>query len=370
MAVFMTNAIGLWDWQRVGNLSREVEIYRKLAEDGWRISFYTYDRRRVLPEIDLQANIVTQWPFVLPKRFSFLYEAAIPLFRFWRGRANSLVITNQAHSGWPAILAGRLWNSKVVARCGMVFGESAETLGLSGRKVERKKSLEKYTFQNADHCVVPSEHLAGWIRRHYLIESSKINVIPNYVDTRLFKPKRTLHKSTDVLYVGRLSEVKRPQLILESALNRSWRIRIIGNGNLLLNLQQFAEANRIDLDLIQRVPNEKLADFYNDSKVFALMSSWEGHPKTLIEAMSCGCACVCCKSPGIANLIKDGETGILVNPSAKDISKAIQTLINNSELRSCIGEYARKYAINHFSLDRVYRRYDQLLEELLLNEHE
>ena len=55
------------------------------------------------------------------------------------------------------------------------------------------------------------------------------------------------------------------------------------------------------------------------SKYFVTGSSWEGHPKAIIEAMACGLICVAPSVNGINNLIEHGKTGILYDGTNQDL---------------------------------------------------
>ena len=59
------------------------------------------------------------------------------------------------------------------------------------------------------------------------------------------------------------------------------------------------------------LPNDKLARIYNQYRYFILPSYFEGMPKTLIEAMACGCFCIGTNVKGINEVIKDNINGYL-----------------------------------------------------------
>ena len=46
LAYFLTNGRSLEDWARVGSLSRELSLLRRFADEGWRVSLYSYDKTR------------------------------------------------------------------------------------------------------------------------------------------------------------------------------------------------------------------------------------------------------------------------------------------------------------------------------------
>jgi len=365
LVVFTTNGSGLNTWDNVRSLHRELAIYKRFAKEGWNVSFYTYDRISKLPDIGFAAEVYPQWPYILPKRLDWLYQAIMPILRFGSGKRSSVIITNQAHGGWPAIIAGRLWGTKVVARCGMVHGEASEVLGKISSHAKKKAKIEKWTFKHADKCVVPTKELANWVSRNYKIDHSKVAVIPNYVDTEQFILQNVKEKDFDIICVGRLVPKKRYQLLLESLSESKLKIHIIGAGKLSKKLSDIANKNSIDLTITQRVEHSVLPTHFNNAKIYVNLALWEGHPKSLIEAMACGCACIGAKSPGLQNLIIDGKIGVLVDPEPRQIRAAVEKLLENKEARESLGRNARDYAVEHFSLDKVFERYKELFKEVL-----
>lgn len=102
-----------------------------------------------------------------------------------------------------------------------------------------------------------------------------------------------------------------------------------------------------------------------ESDVFVLPSRMEGCPVALLEAMSCGKACVATDIPGSRDLIVHGESGILVpasNPQALAI--AIQQLLADAGLRARLGENARKRVEEGFSIEREVRLHEAMYAEL------
>ncbi|NJP10974.1 MAG: glycosyltransferase [Leptolyngbyaceae cyanobacterium RU_5_1] len=71
---------------------------------------------------------------------------------------------------------------------------------------------------------------------------------------------------------------------------------------------------------------------------------------TLVEAMRMGRAIIASRCLGVEDYIVHGETGFLVEPqSLDDLVQAIETLWNDSELRTRLGQNARQYATQNFS---------------------
>lgn len=365
LAVFSTNGSGLNAWQDVGSLSREVAIYKVLSKHGWDVSFYTYDRTRHLPRLGFDAKVYSQRPYLFPRSMDFIYQGLVGVLRYFSGCKTSVVVTNQAHGGWPAVIAARLWGAKVIARCGMVHGECSEVTGKAGKRARKKADAERWTFRHSDMCFIPTKELADWVQLNYGIDREKICVIPNYVDTDVFRPIDTVQKKYDIVCVGRLVDKKRYELLIEALSGSGLKVHIIGSGKNRDKLLELAKERSVNLDITLRVEHDELAECYNQADIYVNVAMWEGHPKALIEAMACGCACIGTDSPGVKNQIVDGVNGLLSGSEPEAIGAAVDRLVSDRPLRERLGRNAREYSVQNFSLDNVFQKYEEALERVL-----
>ena len=74
----------------------------------------------------------------------------------------------------------------------------------------------------------------------------------------------------------------------------------------------------------------------------------------VIEAAACGRPLIAADGPGLRDITRPGETGILVPPrDAEALADAIGQLANDAELRARLGAGARHLAETHFSIAQV-----------------
>ena len=202
---------------------------------------------------------------------------------------------------------------------------------------------------------------------HNLNSKNDIVVIPNYVDTELFSLKNNnFNKLFDIVFVGRLEEQKNVFQFLQAANSLKIKTLIIGSGTLKTVLIKKFDSPLITW--IDKVKNEQLPDYLNQAHIYILPSLYEGHPKTLIEAMSLGSAIIGANSPGIRNIIQDGVNGILCQTDSDSMIKKISYLLANPQIRLSIGSKAREYAINRYSLNKIakieFDLYNEILNEI------
>ncbi|GAB4032763.1 MAG: glycosyltransferase family 4 protein [Elusimicrobiota bacterium] len=99
--------------------------------------------------------------------------------------------------------------------------------------------------------------------------------------------------------------------------------------------------------------------------IFILTSLWEGLPRSLVEAMSCGLAPVCYRTDGVTDILKDGENGFLVDQKdAVSMAARILRLAEDSNLLSSISAAAKSCDLTEFDIDKMVRKQEDLYLEL------
>ena len=127
----------------------------------------------------------------------------------------------------------------------------------------------------------------------------------------------------------------------------SWRLIHVGGGALAGHLKR--EAARLGLE--RRIewrgarPQPDVLQAYREADLFVLAAKVakdgdrDGLPNVLLEAQSQGLACVATALPGIAELIEDGRSGVLVTPAdPKALAAALERMIRSPALRRRLGD--------------------------------
>ncbi len=112
-------------------------------------------------------------------------------------------------------------------------------------------------------------------------------------------------------------------------------------------------------------PSPTVRAWMQASDVFTLVSSLEGLPVSLIEAMSSGMACVVSEIPASLQLVRDGVTGVVTRLREPDaLSHALTDLLNCPAKRTQLGVAARAFVVNDYSVETVAGRYEALFAEV------
>jgi phosphatidylinositol alpha-1,6-mannosyltransferase len=111
--------------------------------------------------------------------------------------------------------------------------------------------------------------------------------------------------------------------------------------------------------LLGFVPDEELPALYNAADVFVLDSRRfdllvEGFGIAIVEASACGLPVIGGRSGGIPEAVRDGETGLIVDPEAPAaVAAAINRLLADGELRRRMGAAGRAAVEQYYNWDRV-----------------
>ena len=190
---------------------------------------------------------------------------------------------------------------------------------------------EARLLKRASHIISVSKGLKRELIDQYGYSPDRVEVIPNGVDYNRFSRdnsintaelRRTLGIEPNervILYLGRLMERKRV-VDLVQALPQV--LRTIPNARLVVVGKRNANAERIEqaarehwvaekVTMVDHVPYAQVPAYYAMADVYALPSSYEGFPFTVLEAMAAGTPVVASNIPGIDEQIVPFHTGLL-----------------------------------------------------------
>jgi len=205
------------------------------------------------------------------------------------------------------------------------------------------RTLGKWTFNSADAIISYTEDEKQKMRK--LGIKPEIEVIHNGINTERFKPMDNVEKKEQILWVGRFLPGKGVRYLIEAfhhlkKNHEDLKLKMVGDGPLKEKMVDKAKELGIYDDIIFEtfVPNEKMPEIYNESKLFALASLTEGVPRTVLEALSCGVPVVSTRLPQITDIL-DGCGSVIAQKNPKKLANEIIRLFENEEI---IKEYEKQ----------------------------
>lgn len=350
LTLFFTRGVSLQTWAQNGSFEREVMLYKKLQEKGINISFVTYGNKEdlqykeLIPEIKILCNYLN-----LPTR---LYEALIPFLHFNSLIQSNVIKTNQIKGAEIALRVAKLFHKFLIVRCGYIWSDFARQSNHQ-KDLQTAIKIESEVFLQANQVIVTTQSMKDYIVKNYGINHEKIVVIPNYVLTDIFAPQNTARNDKQILSIGRLVEQKNFFSLVKACKNLPVELVIVGHGPLHASLLEAARNTGVSLTIYANMPHSQIPKLICQSAIFALISHYEGHPKALLEAMSCGAAVLASDVSGIKEEIIHGENGWLCNPDVKSTREGILYLLSHPHLRQTLGANARQTIQKKYSIEKV-----------------
>ncbi|WP_448594996.1 glycosyltransferase family 4 protein [Thermoflexus hugenholtzii] len=235
-----------------------------------------------------------------------------------------------------------------------------------GLRVELLKALRSWWTRRADRVIVPSRYLAGWVAG-WGVPKDKLVVIYNAVEPvdgvkPLPIPLKTPVKA---ITVGRLVPLKRVDGLIE-ALREVLELGlvIVGDGPERHRLEQIAQ----ELEVSDRVyfagqrSKRETIGLMAACDFFVLNSTYEGLPHTVLEAMALGLPVVATAVGGTPEVVRDGETGVLIHPKDRELESALCALTADKKIRQRLGERAQRWMRENMSLEAMVVLTEQVLK--------
>jgi glycosyltransferase involved in cell wall biosynthesis len=209
-----------------------------------------------------------------------------------------------------------------------------------------------------------------------------VEVVPNGADTRVFAPReagearRRLGVPEDgpvVSYVGKLVPRKGVDTLIEAMGILGRRpggaplLVAAGIGELREPLEARAAALGVAdrVRFVGKVPHDDVGWWMAAGDVFVLPSLSEGLPTVVCEAMNCGRPVVATAVDGTPEIVRDGETGLLVPPSdATALAAALARLVDDPALAARMGARALEIGRERYTWEANARAMARIYEAL------
>ncbi len=356
---------GLRELAKTGQHFRFIEGYLKPYTRAFEeIRYFSY-LPEVLAEYTDDAELLAKVRLLPGGNWHPWLYAFLMSFRYRRElRGCAVLRVYQATGLIPALVAKRFFGVPFVATYGYLYPRFARSWarGLLHRWVEA------VGLPAADAVIVTTPELATHVAGK--VGEGKVHLIPNGVDTTLFRPAaRPPSPVKNVLFVGRLAAQKNLSILIEAAgklVGRfSLRLTFVGDGPLRGCLEASARRVNVPLGFVPFVDHRKLPALFAEADAFVLPSYIEGHPKVLLEAMSCGVPCVASDVEGNRTIVSDGETGLLFDPGDADgLAERLERLFTEEEFARGLGERGRSRAVECYDLGTLVKREIELLRRI------
>lgn len=172
--------------------------------------------------------------------------------------------------------------------------------------------------------------------------------------------------------VASISGTKR-QLLLCKAFSKltkdypNWKVEFWGtsNNHYAKHMEEWIKQNNLEDKLEVKGKTDHVEKVYERSDIFCLPSRGEGFALAMAEAMSTGVPAVGFKScTGVADLIQNGKSGILVDENIESLTRALKFLMDHPEKREEFGKNAAE-EMKQFNPSVIWNKWETLLSDVV-----
>jgi glycosyltransferase involved in cell wall biosynthesis len=374
LALFFTRGISLKLWLETGLFDREKQLYEEHLRRGHlrKVYWLTYGQKdaELAKELKLSSRLDHRIE-VLPMSRLFcgcwgtlFYSFLIPLIHFAQLNNCDILKTNQMDGSWTAVLAKWLHRKPLMVRTGYTWSLLKKKHNVAKYKQKLIGLIERFAYSNATVAVVTSERQSQYISERYSVPKENVQVVPNYIDTKLFTPAESANKYSDrLIFVGRLNEEKNLFNLIEAVAQTGLTLDIYGKGDIRNKLETQAKKLNAKVNFMGIVPNNELPNIFNRYRCYILPSFYEGMPKSLLEALACGLVCIGTDVEGINDIIKNGVNGYLAKGTQSNALVEVIKKATQLPYDSITAEGIQRVR-NNFSLETVVGREKEIIANL------
>jgi len=248
------------------------------------------------------------------------------------------------------------------------------TQGTSSARARIIVLLEKIASNFCSKIICVSNFDKKIAIKNNITSSDKLITIHNGVRVQgdISLSKKKIIYPLKVVFVGRLVKQKDPMLLLraynrlEAGLKKKSEILIIGEGDKRKKLESFIKKHNLNekVRLLGALPREKVFDVLKKSNIFVLTSNWEGFPRSILEAMSCGLPVIASNVGGVQESVSEDCGFIVEKGDVGAVQLSLERLIRNLKLVRVMGQNAQKKLRDNFSLEKMLHRTEEIYKSV------
>ena len=242
-------------------------------------------------------------------------------------------------------------------------------------------NLEKTAINHADFVIAISDSIKREIVSKYSIPENKIFRIYNGVNARRFHPSNDYMELKDqlqidskkiILFVGRLSPIKGPQLLIRAVPtilkeHPESIFLFLGKGPLLSHLKRISHELRVSkyVKFLRFVSNDKIPKYFAMADITVIPSLYEPFGLVALESLASGTPIISSMAGGLAEIHSAfSELPIIDPPTPEALAKQIITLLKNPKRMKQLGQKGRQIVKKTFPWVRCAKLTSKLLNKV------
>jgi len=240
------------------------------------------------------------------------------------------------------------------------------------------QAITQFSILRSHGLTAVSDFLKRETVRDFSVPESRIEVVPNFVDTRIYRPGlEPCHRATlapdgekIVMHISNFRPVKRVEDVVEIFARVLGeipsRLVLVGDGPDLPRARVKVEELGIRDRVVFLGEYTPVQELLSCSDLFLLPSGSESFGLAALEAMACGSPVVASRVGGLPEVIMDGETGYLCEAGDIDeMAAASIKILSDDKHRKELSDAGRAFAVKHFSSECIVPQYEEYYRRIL-----
>ena len=232
---------------------------------------------------------------------------------------------------------------------------------------ERQRLAKRVTSRFVDRHVGVGERTSREVEALVGLPPGSVSTIHNGVPDAPLRPLPRIRPGPLVGAIGRLERQKGFDTLIHAMVEvEGATLVVVGDGGERGSLEELACSVGVATRVVWAGWSDDARGYLPTFDVVALPSRFEGFPLAILEALLARSAVVAADVGSVAEVVRDGETGLLVPPEDPvALAAAIRRLLASPDLRRRVGEQGRRLVLERFTAAHMTRGFESLYDELL-----
>ena len=233
-------------------------------------------------------------------------------------------------------------------------------------------NMARYTLDRADKLRAVSSSTEAQVKE--INQNKEITRFPAWVDFDNFKdilPVRENNKDFKILFIGSVTDRKKPHLIVEAINNlnsKDIKLYVVGptpNESYLSKLKELVNKYKLEEQVVfaGSVDRKSVMEYYSQSNLMILPSVSEGLARVIFESQATGCPVLVTDAPGMGDIVIDGQTGyVFESNNLESLTNKIQEIKTNYKDAIHVGKNAKDFILSNYSADNFKFSFKKLFD--------
>jgi glycosyltransferase involved in cell wall biosynthesis len=354
--VLFTYNYSLTTWNDSGTFYKEIESYERLSKKNINFTFLTFSENE--PHLDYlkkhKIKVLPIYKYMKKSKFkiiNYLKSFFIPFYLKDKLGEVDVIKQNQLLGSWIAITFKIILKKPLFIRTGYDMYEFSIKENKNRFTQFLYKLLTSVSLKFADFYTASSLSDINFLEKNFNIKKNFIQHRPNWV-REINSTEFNERIPNKIIVIGRLEVQKNLSYLIQSFSNSNYEIDLVGEGSLYNELSETALENNVKVNFLGKLENENILNLLKTYKYYISSSTFEGNPKSTLEALSAGCIVFLSDISNHKELVRHGKNGFIFKLTESDFINFFENIINDFDLNK-ISDSAQKQVLENNSIEKM-----------------